>query len=245
MNEELCGVVIRASNYKDADKIVTILTDKNGKITASARGVRRKNSKIAPAVQLFCYSTFELFSNGLGYTINDAQVSEQFIGLRSDITKMSLASYICELLGTQSEDEVEDNTLLRVVLNTFYAIETEKCSQAQIKAAFEIKYAQICGYMPNLRGCKQCETSEKLLIDIDGGSLCCPACSKCVTGVPIDRDSLLAIKYVLASDAKKMFSFKISGISMEYFSNIAEKYILTKMERKFKTLEIYKQMSEK
>ena len=45
------GVVLRETLTKEADKILTLLTDDRGKISVIARGVRRKGCKYAACAQ--------------------------------------------------------------------------------------------------------------------------------------------------------------------------------------------------
>ena len=43
MRRTVQGIVLREINYKEADKILTVLTREEGKLTLKARGCRRKN----------------------------------------------------------------------------------------------------------------------------------------------------------------------------------------------------------
>ena len=58
------GIVLRETNYKEADKILTVLTRDWGKRTVKARGCRRKNSKLTAASQLLVYSELTLSERG-------------------------------------------------------------------------------------------------------------------------------------------------------------------------------------
>ena len=58
------GIVLRETNYKEADKILTVLTRDLGKRTVKARGRRRKNSKLTAASQLLVYSEMTLSERG-------------------------------------------------------------------------------------------------------------------------------------------------------------------------------------
>ena len=57
------GLILREAKYKESDKILTILTETEGKITAKARGVARVRSKLSAATQLLCFSELTLFGN--------------------------------------------------------------------------------------------------------------------------------------------------------------------------------------
>ena len=64
------GIVIKRSNYSEADRIVTIFTKKNGKIKVKANGVRKIASRRSPHIELFNYCVFGLYQ-GKKYVFPD------------------------------------------------------------------------------------------------------------------------------------------------------------------------------
>ena len=50
------AVVLREVDYKDNDRILTLLTEDRGLLTVKARGVKSKSSKLKVACQLFAFS---------------------------------------------------------------------------------------------------------------------------------------------------------------------------------------------
>ena len=107
------GLILREAKYKESDKILTILTETDGKITAKARGVARTRSKLAAATQLLTFADFTLFGNKGYYTVNEAATVEQFRPLRSDIDLLALGSYIAELLEAVSNENVAEPEILQ------------------------------------------------------------------------------------------------------------------------------------
>lgn len=57
------GLILREVKYKEADRILTILTEDMGKITAKARGALRKGSKTSAATQFLAFSELTMFEN--------------------------------------------------------------------------------------------------------------------------------------------------------------------------------------
>ena len=82
MFKTLNALVLREVRYKEADRILTLLTDTEGKITAKARGALRKSSRTAAATQQLTYAEMTLFGNRGRWTVNEAAVKEPFEGLR-------------------------------------------------------------------------------------------------------------------------------------------------------------------
>lgn len=92
------ALVLREVKYKEADKILTILTEDEGKMTVSARAVMRNGSKIAAGCQLLTFSEMTLYENRGKWFVREAQPVEQFLGLREDIGKLALATYFARNL---------------------------------------------------------------------------------------------------------------------------------------------------
>ena len=58
------GVVLRVTDTKETDRILTVLTADRGKIPLIARGARRKNSRLAAACQMPAYSELTIYKRG-------------------------------------------------------------------------------------------------------------------------------------------------------------------------------------
>ena len=143
------GLVLREVRYKEADKILTVLTQHEGKVTVRARGALRKGSRITAATQLLTYSDMTIFENRGRRTLNEASTVEEFLGLRADLGAFALGSYFAELLETVSAEEYPDPPVLQLGLNSLYALSRALCPPEQIKAVFELRLMCLAGYEPD------------------------------------------------------------------------------------------------
>ena len=160
MHLDLSGVILRAVDYKETDRILTVLTDQNGLMTVKAQGCRRKNSPLAAPTQLLVYSHMTLFEYRDYYSLKEATVQEQFLGVREDLSKLSLASYFAEVaqcVGVEGESNPE---LLSLVLNSLYALDKLNKPLELIRAALDFKCMAIAGYAPLLDACAVCGVPE-------------------------------------------------------------------------------------
>ena len=144
------GLVLREVRYKESDKILTVLTQHEGKVTVRARGALRKGSRITAATQLLTYSDMTIFENRGRRTLNEASTVEEFLGLRADLGAFALGSYFAELLETVSAEEYPDPPVLQLGLNSLYALSRALCPPEQIKAVFELRLMCLAGYEPSL-----------------------------------------------------------------------------------------------
>ena len=236
------GLIIRETQYKEADVMLTVLTECAGKISVLARGAKRKSSKFSAAVQLLTYSEFTLYESAGRYTLNEAEPIELFYEIREDIVKLSLASYFAEVLDQAADEDTINPELLRLGLNSLYALSKTAIEKEKIKTVFELKIAQLAGYSPNVSNCGVClRETDFSSLDVKNGSL---LCKKCDTGYHLNIDASVvdAMRFILSEDIKKIFSFSINQKSMKLLSNVTEEYLHFHFDRSFKTGTFYKSL---
>ncbi len=133
------GIVIRTTDYKDKDKILTIFTG-GGIITATAKGVRSASSKLKcyTTVMTLCDFTFTE-SNGR-LVLSGAEYIDNFYDAWGDFDKNSAITFCFELSEKcfVKEDNTAEEflTLLKVVKETVYGESVPVCSA--------LKYAIYC-----------------------------------------------------------------------------------------------------
>lgn len=237
------GLVLRVTPYQEADAILNVLTHEQGLITLRARGVRRNSSTLKSACQLLAYSEFTVFENRGFHTINEASVREMFMPLRSDLEKLALATYCAQVAEVLSQEDAPESGILQLTLNTLYALCRLPLSNAQIKAVFELRAMCVSGFQPDVSGCAVCGRPEAERFDVSEGCLLCAGC-RGGSGIrmPVGAGALAAMRYITGCDARKIFSFQLEGASLTELADLAEAYLVTKLERGFQTLDFYKSL---
>lgn len=237
------ALVLREVRYKEADRILTLLTSTDGKITVKARGALRKGSKTAAATQQLTYSEMTLFGNRGKWTVNEAVLKEPFTGLRTDMEDFALGCYFAECLEALSVEDQPEPAILQLGLNSLYALSKQLYPPEQIKAAFELRLMCLTGYTPELSACPACgcQEMEQPVLSLERGSVFCRACADSRDQLArLCPDSLAALRYIVSAPAKQLFSFRLSDGALNRLSAAAEQYLLTQTERRFGTLDYWK-----
>ena len=234
------GIVLRETAYKDSGKILTVLTGSEGKLTVSARGALRRNSKFAATTQLLVFSEMTLFFSRDRCTLTEARSIEQFSGLRNDIVLLALGSYFAELIEAASDEDSPSPELLTILLNALYALSEGVKAPDYVKPAFELRLTAAAGFAPLLTCCAVCgsATPDRALLNVEGGVITCCDCAS--SGLNISQSALSAMRYVISCDTKKMISFSLSEAALRELYRAAEEYLLAKFDRRFRTLEFFK-----
>lgn len=240
------AIVLREVRYKEADRILTLYTRQAGKITAKARGALRKSSRTGAATQQLTFSEMTLFGNMGKYTVNEATVIEPFSGLRDNFENFALGCYFSECVETLTEENVPEEEILQLLLNSLYALSNSMYAPKLIKAVFEIRLMSLLGYMPDIEACCVCGREVPLYpcLGLKNGRICCRECRSADIG-PTDylcTSSLNAIKYAISSPPKRIFSFDINGEELERMSQACEDYIIFQSDMRFQTLDYWKKI---
>ncbi len=235
------GIVIREQNIGESDKLITVLTAKHGLIRAFSRGAKKAKSKKGAATSLLAYSDFIFAKTRDAFSVEEAVCKEVFFELRSDISKMALSQYFCQLANEFCEEDFESEEILRLFLNALWLLKNGKKATAFIKAVTEMRLMSLSGYMPDLVACCVCGQYETpaMAFAPESGKIYCENCNHSERIHNINSSVVQAMRYVCLSDFEKIFSFELKGESLELFCKISEDYLLHKTQRKFSTLDFY------
>ena len=248
----LRALVVRVSDFGEYDKILTLLSEEKGIVSVSVKGGKSLKSKFSALSEMFSYGVFNVRRTGKYYYLFDGELVEDFYALRSDIVKLSLASYFCEVATALSPEGVADAELLKLTLNALYAVCYMDTPKELVKGAFEFKASVLAGYMPELERCAVCgrDTADMMYIDTRNGRILCDRClglDSEVNGLdsvsillPVPEGVLAAFRYLSECPVKKFLSFRLADSEMRDFEITSEKYLINHMEREFYTLDFYK-----
>lgn len=242
------GVVLRETETKETDKILTLLTAERGKLSVIARGARRKGCRFAACAQSLAWSEWTLYQRGGWYYANEGTTLELFSGLRNDLDAMSLGFYFAELTEAVTTEEAPAGELLRHLLNGLYAVSSLRKPLALVRAAFELRLLCLAGYEPLADSCACCGAAEpeSPRLDVVQGVLRCGTCGSGENGrsLPLCRDSLAALRHVVYGEPKRLYSFTLGPEPLRRLSAAAEAFMTAQLERKFRTLDFFKSLQE-
>ena len=238
---KITGIVIAENNMGDFDKMLTILTPNLGKIGCSARGARRPKSLLLSGTQFLCFGEYMVFKSGDNYSINSVDTIELFYNIRTDLDKLTYASYITKIITDVTTENQNSFNTLKLFLNTLYAISETDKNLDFITAVFKLRLLKILGFMPNIRECTECKTKENIThFSIIDNGFKCKACSRQDTGaIEISEPTVNAIKYVFSADPKKIFSFQVSEKSLRELELVSTIFLNEKLEKEYKLEKLF------
>lgn len=254
------GLVISERDLGENDKILTVLTERYGKLPVIAKGAKSVRNRHVPSTQLFCYASFGLRKKGNFYYIVDSDLIENYYDIRNDILKLSLASFICDVINDVTQEGNNDDEILRLTLNMLYAISKDIKPLEVIRATFEIRLASELGFAPDMDACCVCheKSTGSYYFDIIDGVITCQGCKNKVSFQAEDNpfaekglNKPLCIlsqavvdtfNFIINARQERVLSFSLEDTEWTSLFDSAEKYLLNHLERGFFSLDFYKSM---
>lgn len=242
-NIKVRGIIIKQTDFGEANRILTIFTEEYGIIKATAFGAKSIKNKNAASSQFLCYADFVLSNTKKELmTVKSCDIIESFFSIHEDIVKLSLCVYFSDLLYHFINLNVPDENILRLFLNCVYVLCYRDISPETVKAVFELKIMSYAGFQPDISSCRGCRSSKDIVaFSVNMGGILCKNCASHDL-IPIDSGSYHAIKYILDAPDNKLFSFKADENVLKTVSKISENYVLTYAEKDFPSLLYYKRM---
>ena len=92
------AIVLRSVNYRDFDRILTLFSREEGKISAAARGAHRAKSPLAAASTQFTAGEFALEERNGKLSVKSFLLDEAFYPLREDARRLSYATALSQIV---------------------------------------------------------------------------------------------------------------------------------------------------
>ena len=184
------GIVLRSTNYSEADVILNIYTLKYGKIGAYAKYARRLKSPLMSFAQPFAYGNVFISTSDGRYKLTKAELIDNNYKITSDYERINLGYYYLQFVekaGFESETNIR---LFNLLKNALKELQNNNNYLLQ-KIVFDLKIAESFGYKPNISGCIACGKYENLgnRIDFAEGGRICNSCAEKSQGKYIKMDS--------------------------------------------------------
>ncbi len=152
------AVVLRVQKLGEADRIVTLLSRRHGKIRGVAKGVRRTSSRFGARVEPFCHVDVQLHSGRTLDVITQVQTLDAFgAGIVDDYQRYTTACAVLETLDRLAAEEGEP--VLRLYLlgvGALRALADGQRDASLVLDAFVLRAMSYAGWAPALEECARC-----------------------------------------------------------------------------------------
>lgn len=198
------AVVIRAMNYGEADKIVSLYTPRFGKVKGIAKGARKPKNKLSYSLEPFNLGQLLFFEreNVELCSIRSFDVMERFDELRRDLKKLSFASASVELVDAVSVEGVPDERGFELLVE-YLSLMRSSNDPELLTYAFALRFMAQSGFKPQLELCVSCLrpiNSNPAFNPVSGGLICRGCLGSSPEAFPIEMGTARTMRKLMELD---------------------------------------------
>jgi DNA repair protein RecO (recombination protein O) len=200
------AIVLRAVNYGEADRIVTLFGRDTGRISALARGARKSQRRFAGGLGLCAVGVASLRERAGAdlLTLEGFDTTVSYPTLGTDVARMAHAAYVAELVTKLCAPRQVEPAVYGWLEALLGCLDAEGASAERLRV-FELGLLRGLGFGPVVDRCAACgETAPEASYrwDPDRGGAVCAGCAR--AGRPITaaaRAALIHLSQVSLPDA--------------------------------------------
>ncbi len=178
------ALLLKQVDTGESDRVVTLLTEDLGKVSAIARGARRSRKRFGAALALFVMAEAELRARSTSslHVLTGYQALEIHAGIGRDIAAIAHASYATELVEALCPTGHPDPELFELLLEMYGVLASEPATGERLRI-FELRLLTVAGLAPQLSVCVACgrdvfNEPERLGMDVGRGGVVCADCGR-------------------------------------------------------------------
>lgn len=241
------AIVLRHSDWGEADRLLWLFTRESGKMQVVAKGVRKPRSRKAGHLEPFTRVELLLARGRDLPIVTQAEAKEAYLALREDLVRVGYAAYIVELLDRFTYEEGENISLYRLLNDTLFRINSEKESAFAVRY-YEVRLLDLVGFRPQLVQCVNCGAEIKpqdQFFSFEKGGVICPTCGNKEPGVrPVSLPALRILRHFQRSNYAEAQRARLSSEVDRELEGLMGNYVTYLLERGLNTPEFLKRVKK-
>ena len=237
------AIVLRRSDFQEADRRLTLLTPERGRLNVVAKGVRRPASRMAGHLELFTLAkVFVVRRRSLDLVVQ-AETVQTFPQLRTDLNRLPYAYQAVEAAHILVEEEVEAHGEFVLLVKALAALTTTAALPLAL-VAYKLQLLASLGYQAQLHECARCGDSlsaeaNRVRPDIGGA-----VCSRCggVAGLPVTVRAIKCLRWLTREPLQTVDRLQVDTATTAQLEQTADAFVRYVAEQDLKTTPFLERM---
>lgn len=230
------AVVLKRTDFKEYDRILTVFTEKLGKMEVLARGVKKIQSKLAGHLEPFSIIDLSVVGGKFRDRVAGSQVLQNLAGLKGSSEGIFLANYINEVVDLITRPHQADQNTFSLIVNAYQELDRvfQKDKIINLDSKFLIVLSTLLhllalqGFQPVFKSCFYCKQAirqGKNFFSFLHLSAVCLSCEKKETELlNVSFNVLKILNYLLQQKPKEI---KINNLTISDYKEL--QYVVNKM----------------
>jgi DNA repair protein RecO (recombination protein O) len=232
------ALVIRHTNFGEADRILTLYSREKGKIRVVAKGARKLKSRKAGHLEPFTRVQLQLAKGRDLPIVTQAETIEAYLNIRNSLEITAQAAYVLEILDRFTFDEEENRELYRMAYEALERLDSG-VEPFYANRYFELHVMDTLGFKPELFACVKCRNPIEAVdqyFSAEQGGVVCPTCVGKVEGArPVSVTALKFLRHFQRSDFKEATRANPDLMVRGEMEDLLQHYISIQLDRRLNT----------
>ena len=232
---ENTAIVLRRVNYRDNDRMVTLLSPSRGRIEAIIRNCRKPKSHNLNAAELFALGDYMVIESGGHMTVTSVHLIETFYPLRADYDRLTCGVWLLGLAEAVAEPEQEEQELFMLLLHTLSRLAFSDQPWKPLLSGFLLHFSACQGFKPRLNHCSLCGKrlgdEPPLFFDPADGGVVCGSCRRNGNQVSLSPAQLRWMRGALTAGSASW----VNTADAEAPFQVLRAYVESKLGRRLKS----------
>lgn len=229
------AVVLRHSDWGEADRLLGLYSREAGKLRAVAKGVRKLKSRKAGHLEPFTRVKLLLARGRDFWIVTQAETVDAYLPVREDLLRTAYAAYVIELLDRFTYEEGENRALYQLIVDSLQRISTLPDPFLSVRY-YEVRLLDLLGFRPELNRCVRCDNEikpENQYLDAALGGVLCPRDGENVpTARPISMPTLKYLRHFQRSTFSQASRAELSPAVRSEMESLLNYYLTYWLERR-------------
>jgi len=238
------AIILRRSDFGEADRLLTVFTPERGKLRLLAKGVRKTTSRKAGHVELFMLTDMLVAQGRTWDIISQAEIVEPYRDLRDDLDKTSNAYYLAELVDRFSEEHDPNRPLFELLAITLAHLSSD--DPFLVLRYFELRLLGLTGYQPQLFFCLACnealEPVDNYFRIADGGTLCPEHGQDRPNAERLPLPVLKVLRFLQTEPWDKVARLQLNASTRQHVESLLLRYTTFVLERQLKSVDFIRKL---
>ncbi len=237
-HQRIKAFVLQAKAFGQKDRLLHLLTEKQGLIVAMAYGAASGKSQLQAVTMPFVLGEYEIFAYRERTTIDRGELIEPFLPISQDIDKLTSAAHLSEVTLDALYQGVSENNVYKLWGYSLYKL----CSGADPMLTAQIAALRLLsdlGYAPWLNDCVLCheDIDEGAYFSFRDSGLICPRHRE-ENSICLSYAAISALLYIVQAEYAMLFNFTVSERVRSELLTFIERYLEEKMEKSYSRLKL-------
>jgi DNA repair protein RecO (recombination protein O) len=242
------AIVLRTMDLGEADRVLTVLTPRLGKLRVIAKGVRRPRSRIGGALQPFSDVQLVLAVGRTFDVVTSSSLEDPHLGLRNDLHSTAAAWYVVELADRFCEGAADSHGAFRLLAQALSALDAGPDVGREVVARwFELALLDAMGFRPELTRCLECGATIEPTgnaFSAAGGGVICPQCAHATHGArPISVDALKVMRHLQRSPLVGVLGLRLAPSVHREVERVLHAVVSAVLERELRSRDFLEEVA--